>query len=78
VLAPLLNERSRPDVPAVVHGTVHCGDRFPRGEEREMEIRTQPEIRRLLDAADEPVRTLLLCARADGHATGRAPRAPVG
>src|SRR5438445_6406121 len=28
VLAPLLNERSRPDVVAVVHGTVHCGDRF--------------------------------------------------
>lgn len=28
MLAPLLNERSRPDVLAVVHGTVHCGDRF--------------------------------------------------
>jgi hypothetical protein len=28
VLAPLRNERSRPDVLAVVHGTVHCGDRF--------------------------------------------------
>jgi hypothetical protein len=28
VLVPLLNECSRPAVLAVVHGTVHCGDRF--------------------------------------------------
>ena len=28
MLAPLLNERSRPDVLAVVHGTVHCGERL--------------------------------------------------
>ena len=32
------------------------------GEEQEMQILTPPEIRRLLDAADQPVRTLL-CAR---------------
>ena len=42
----------------------------PRSEEREMEILTPPEIRRLLDAADEPVRTLLLCAVLTGIRRG--------
>jgi len=35
-----------------------------------MEILTPPEIRRLLDAADEPVRTLLLCAVLTGMRRG--------
>jgi integrase len=34
----------------------------PRGEDQEMQILTPPEIRRLLDTVDEPVRTLILCA----------------
>jgi integrase len=42
----------------------------PRGEEQEMEILTPPEIRRLLDAADEPARTLLLCAVLTGMRRG--------
>jgi integrase len=35
-----------------------------------MEILTPPEIRRLLDAANEPVRTLLLCAVLTGMRRG--------
>jgi integrase len=42
----------------------------PRGEEQEMEILTPPEIRRLLDAAAEPVRTLILCAVLTGMRRG--------
>jgi integrase len=42
----------------------------PRGEEQEMQILTPPEIRRLLDAADEPVRTLILCAVLTGMRRG--------
>jgi integrase len=42
----------------------------PRIEDREMEILTPPEIRRLLDAADEPVRTLVLCAVLTGMRRG--------
>jgi integrase len=42
----------------------------PRVEVEEMEILTPPEIRRLLDAADEPVRTLLLCAVLTGMRRG--------
>ena len=46
----------------------------PRVEVEEMEILTPPEIRRLLDAADEPVRTLLLCAVLTGMR--RSPAGP--
>jgi len=42
----------------------------PRSEDQEMQILTPPEIRRLLDAADEPVRTLLLCAVLTGMRRG--------
>jgi integrase len=42
----------------------------PRGEEQEMQILTPPEIRQLLAAADEPVRTLLLCAVLTGMRRG--------
>ena len=42
----------------------------PRGEDKEMEILTVPEIRRLLQAADEPVRTLLLTAVMTGMRRG--------
>ena len=42
----------------------------PRAEEQEIEILTPPEIRRLLDAADEPARTLLLCAVLAGMRRG--------
>jgi integrase len=42
----------------------------PRVEIEEMEIITPPEIRRLLDAADEPVRMLLLCAVPTGTRRG--------
>ena len=42
----------------------------PRGEEQEMQVLTPPEIRRLLDAADEPVRTLLMCAVLTGMRRG--------
>jgi integrase len=46
-----------------------CAER-PRGEEQEMEILTPSEIRRLLAAADDPVRTLLLCAVLTGMRRG--------
>jgi integrase len=42
----------------------------PRGEKQEMQILTPPEIRRLLDAADESVRTLILCAVLTGMRRG--------
>src|SRR2546425_1226901 len=42
----------------------------PRSEDQEMQILTPPEIRRLLDTADEPVRTLLLCAVLTGMRRG--------
>ena len=42
----------------------------PRGDEPEMQILTPPEIGRLLDAAEEPVRTLLLCAVLTGMRRG--------
>jgi integrase len=42
----------------------------PRGEEQEMQILTPPEIRRLLEAADEPVRTMLMCAALTGMRRG--------
>src|SRR5437773_2281105 len=42
----------------------------PRAEDQEMQILTPPEIRRLLDAASEPVRTLLLCAVLTGMRRG--------
>src|SRR2546428_1644341 len=42
----------------------------PRGEDKEMEVLTAPEIRRLLQAADEPVRTLLLTAAMTGMRRG--------
>src|SRR5437867_4213551 len=42
----------------------------PRGEEQEMQILTPLEIRRPLDAADEPTRTLLLCAVLTGMRRG--------
>ena len=42
----------------------------PRGEDQEMQILTPPEIRRLLDAVDEPVRTLILCAVLTGMRRG--------
>jgi integrase len=42
----------------------------PRVEIDEMEILTPPEIRRLLEAAEEPVRTLLLCAVLTGMRRG--------
>ena len=42
----------------------------PQAEDQEMQILTPPEIRRLLDAADEPVRTLLLCAVLTGMRRG--------
>ena len=42
----------------------------PQGEDQEMQILTPPEIRRLLDAADEPTRTLLLCAVLTGMRRG--------
>jgi integrase len=35
-----------------------------------MQILTPPEIRRLLDAVDEPVRTLILCAVLTGMRRG--------
>jgi integrase len=42
----------------------------PRGEEKGMEVFTPPEIRRLLDHAEEPLRTLLLCAVLTGMRRG--------
>jgi integrase len=42
----------------------------PRVEIEEMQILTPPEIRRLLDVAEEPVRTLLLCAVVTGMRRG--------
>jgi integrase len=42
----------------------------PRVEIEEMEILTPPEIRRLLEAAEEPVRTMLLCAVLTGMRRG--------
>jgi integrase len=42
----------------------------PRSEEQEMQILTPPEIRRLLDSATEPVRTLVLCAVLTGMRRG--------
>jgi integrase len=42
----------------------------PRVEIEEMEILTPPEIHRLLEAAEEPVRTLLLCAVLTGMRRG--------
>ena len=42
----------------------------PRVEIEEMEILTPPEIRRLFEAAEEPVRTLLLCAVLTGMRRG--------
>jgi integrase len=42
----------------------------PRVETEEMEVLTPPEIRRLLAAADEPVRTMLLCAVLTGLRRG--------
>jgi len=42
----------------------------PRVEIEEMEILTPPEIRRLLEAAEEPVRTFLLCAVLTGMRRG--------
>src|SRR2546425_10930776 len=50
----------------------------PRAEDQEMQILTPPEIRRLLDAADEPVRTLLLCAVLTGMRRGGLLRVPGG
>jgi len=42
----------------------------PRVEVEEMEILTPPEIHRLLAAADEPVRTMLMCAVLTGMRRG--------
>jgi integrase len=42
----------------------------PRAEEQEMQILAPPEIRRLLDAAAEPTRTMLLCAVLTGMRRG--------
>jgi len=42
----------------------------PRVEIEEMQVLTPPEIRRLLDAAEEPVRTMLLCAVLTGMRRG--------
>ena len=42
----------------------------PRVEIEEMELLTLPEIRRLVEAAEEPVRTLLLCAVLTGMRRG--------
>src|SRR2546425_12597592 len=42
----------------------------PRAQDQDVQILTPPEIRRLLDAADEPVRTLLLCAVLTGMRRG--------
>ncbi len=46
-----------------------CVER-PRGEETEMEVLTPEEIRRLLEAQDEPLRTLLLTAVLTGMRQG--------
>ena len=43
----------------------------PQVEIEEMEILTPPEIHRLLEAAEEPVRTLLLCAVLTGMRRGK-------
>ena len=42
----------------------------PRGEDKEMDVLTPDEIRRLLDAQDEPLRTLLLTAVLTGMRQG--------
>ncbi|MBI4635684.1 MAG: site-specific integrase [Candidatus Rokubacteria bacterium] len=42
----------------------------PRGEDKELEVLTPPEIRRLLAHAEEPFRTLLLCAVLTGMRRG--------
>jgi integrase len=42
----------------------------PRVEVEEMQALTPPQIRRLLEAADEPVRTMLLCAVLTGMRRG--------
>ena len=42
----------------------------PRGEDKEMEVFTPEEIRRLLDAQEEPLRTLLLTATLTGMRQG--------
>ncbi len=47
----------------------HYAER-PRGEDQEMQILTPAEIHRLLGHADEPVRTLLLCAVMTGMRRG--------
>ncbi len=45
----------------------------PRGEDKEMDVLTPKEVRQLLDAQPEPLRTLLRTA----VLTALAPRAPV-
>jgi len=42
----------------------------PRAEEQEMQILAPPEIRRLLNAAAEPTRTMLMCAVLTGMRRG--------
>src|SRR5262249_5860921 len=42
----------------------------PRGEDKEMDVLTPEEIRRLLDAQEEPLRTLLLMAILTGLRQG--------
>src|SRR5262250_405260 len=42
----------------------------PRGEDKEMDVLTPEEIRRLLDAQEEPLRTLLLAAILTGMRQG--------
>ena len=42
----------------------------PRGEDKEMDVFTPEEVRRLLDAQDEPLRTLLLTAVLTGMRQG--------
>jgi integrase len=43
---------------------------LPRGEEKEMEVLTPEEVRRLLEAQEEPLRTLLLTAVLTGMRQG--------
>ncbi len=54
----------------------------PRGEDKEMDVFTPEEIRRLLDAPEEPLRTLLLTAALTGMRQGElmrsANRLPAG
>src|SRR5437867_4593959 len=61
--------RSVPQTQENRDGRLFRKDR-PQAEDQEMQILTPPEIRRLLDAADEPVRTLLLCAVLTGMRRG--------